>query len=192
MNNNSTFFFLKQLLFHPSKVGALLPSSSSLKNVIVEFARQNLRDHELVEIGPGTGAFTFDLERLALEKEVQFSVVEINKEFYEYLKVRLSSRTNLLNICSSELSTYKDLMRPYLVISSIPLKSLDKRKSRDILNTFNQILQNNVDSLILQYSYGTQPPPLPDTKEASLCWVEVQFIFRNMPPATLWKLEKCT
>lgn len=189
MNNNSTLFFLKQLFFHPSKVGALLPSSSSLKNVIVEFARQNLKDHEIVEIGPGTGAFTLELEKLASEKDIPFSVVEINKNFANYLQSRIASQTTLLNICASDLGSHKTLENPILVISSIPLKSLDKQKARDILKTFQQVLLRNADSIIVQYSYGTLPPPLPDDTESPLQWEQVSFVIRNVPPATIWRLR---
>lgn len=189
MNNNSTFFFLEQLFFHPSKVGALLPSSSSLKNVIVEFARQNLRDHEIVEIGPGTGAFTLELENLASEKAIPFSVVEINKNFASYLQSRIAPQTTLLNICASELGSHKIFENPLLVISSIPLKSLDKQKATDILRTFHQVLRRNADSIIIQYSYGTLPPPLPDDTESSLQWEQVSFVIRNIPRATVWRLH---
>lgn len=188
MNNNSTFFFLKQLLTQPSKVGALLPSSSSLKNVIVELVREQFKNHEILEVGPGTGAFTFDLECLAFEKKAPFCVVEINKNFTEYLKTRLAPNTTLLNICTSELGSYKDLAKPYIVISSIPLKSLARQKAADIIRIFHQILEGSPESVIIQYSYGTQPPPLLDDMISLLKWEQVSFVIRNVPPATVWRL----
>lgn len=188
MNNNSTFFFLKQLFFEPSKVGALLPSSSSLKNVILEFTKAELKNHEVLEIGPGTGAFTLDLESLTTEKLKTFSVIEINKNFADYLRTRLKPSTNILHICASELNHYRNLENPYLVISSIPLKSLSRQKTVEILKTFHSVLIGHPESIIIQYSYGTQPPPLL-TESASLQWEQVSFVIRNMPPATVWRLR---
>src|SRR5882724_6396340 len=56
-HDDSPLHFLGEFVREPLKVGAILPSSKALSRVVVESCHIHSHD-TVVELGPGTGAFT--------------------------------------------------------------------------------------------------------------------------------------
>lgn len=76
--------FLKQTLANPKRTGAVAPSSKQLADLIVKSAEFSAGD-TIVELGPGTGAFTKNILG-SMPDDSDYFGIEINKKFSEYLQ----------------------------------------------------------------------------------------------------------
>ncbi|MGE3164297.1 MAG: class I SAM-dependent methyltransferase [Planctomycetota bacterium] len=80
--------FLKEFLTHPQEVGALAPSSRRLAEAMID-GFDLARAQTVVEIGPGSGAFTQRiLERAGPETRVV--AVELNAAFVDSLRAKFA------------------------------------------------------------------------------------------------------
>ena len=76
--------FLKTFFKERKQVGALAPSSKFLVKKMcdkIDFSTAK----NIVELGPGTGVFTEEILKRA-NPDCKIFVIELNTEFYEYLK----------------------------------------------------------------------------------------------------------
>lgn len=78
--------FLREYLRHPLRTAAILPSSPSVARQMAS-AVPTEGDPVVVEIGPGTGAFTGEIQRRLGGRGVQLAV-ELNNSFAERLRGR--------------------------------------------------------------------------------------------------------
>ncbi|MFY8216914.1 MAG: class I SAM-dependent methyltransferase [Chthoniobacterales bacterium] len=84
----------------PQGTGAIFPSSSSLAKRIVRMAGVAEADR-VVEIGPGTGAFTFEI-LATMRKDTRFFAVERNAAFVQHLRNRFPN-AQILEGCATNL-----------------------------------------------------------------------------------------
>ena len=99
--------FLKEFLKHPTKVGAVAPSSPGLVAAMMDwFDWQAIRN--VVEFGPGTGVFTEGILR-HLHADAKFFAIERSHEMAEAARARCpsakiieGSATDLDAICDAE------------------------------------------------------------------------------------------
>lgn len=122
--------FLWEFIKHPTRVGAILPSSHYLAREIVKQIPKNLkRDRTLIlEIGPGTGAFTDKIvTRMNLRAGAsELHLVEYDPIFCKKLREKYRSFPNIKIFQGSILDhTLKETCgRKYdYVISGLPLNS---------------------------------------------------------------------
>jgi phospholipid N-methyltransferase len=80
--------FVGQFLSNFKTTGAILPSGSMLARAMTRPARRADGPRRLLEVGPGTGAFTKKLLD-ALEDGDELHIVEINRTFADYLERKL-------------------------------------------------------------------------------------------------------
>lgn len=71
--------FIKEFVLHPTKTGAIAPSSPALASLIVEAARVS-ESRMIVEFGPGTGVFTEQILE-EMPEGADFFAVELNERF---------------------------------------------------------------------------------------------------------------
>lgn len=147
--------FIKQFIKHPTKVGAILPSSGYLARRMVEdidfYSCKNI-----VEYGPGTGVFTREIIRKK-HLDTKFLIIEQNVEFYNLLVNQYGQLPNvfLVNGSVEEVEMY---LRKYhmpsvdVIISGIPFTSLPKKVTNIILSKTTKILTKEGRFITFQYS----------------------------------------
>jgi phospholipid N-methyltransferase len=80
--------FLGQAMRHYRTTGAIAPSSAALARVMTESLRRHRGAKRVLEVGPGTGAFTKRILR-SLNLGDEFDIVEINPKFSRRLEREL-------------------------------------------------------------------------------------------------------
>jgi phosphatidylethanolamine/phosphatidyl-N-methylethanolamine N-methyltransferase len=80
--------FLGQAVKHYRTTGAIAPSSAALARVMTESLRRHQGPKRVLEVGPGTGAFTKRILH-ALKPGDAFDIVEINPAFSTRLRREL-------------------------------------------------------------------------------------------------------
>jgi phospholipid N-methyltransferase len=80
--------FFGQFFTNFKTTGAILPSGGFLARKMTHPVRRSDGPRRILEVGPGTGAFTRHLLR-TLQSGDELHIVEINRTFAEYLESRL-------------------------------------------------------------------------------------------------------
>lgn len=80
--------FVSQFITNFKTTGAVLPSGGMLARAMTRSARGADGPRRILEVGPGTGAFTRHLLRL-LQPGDELHIVEINRKFADYLERKL-------------------------------------------------------------------------------------------------------
>jgi phosphatidylethanolamine/phosphatidyl-N-methylethanolamine N-methyltransferase len=78
--------FLGEFLLHPTKTGAVAPSSQSLARTMVEWIDLP-RAKTVLEYGPGTGVFTAHIVR-RMPADAKFAAIELNPRLAELFRQR--------------------------------------------------------------------------------------------------------
>lgn len=118
-------FFLAEFLRNPRAVGSVLPSSSTLAEMMVDSLPERLPG-TIVELGPGTGSFTsLVAERLA--GDARYVGVELNVNFCELLRQRFADESGRMRFACGSAERLGDYLRSLgidgadYVISGLPL-----------------------------------------------------------------------
>lgn len=82
--------FVSQFITNFKTTGAVLPSGGVLARAMTRSARRADGPRRILEVGPGTGAFTRHLLR-SLRSGDELHIVEINRKFADYLERKLLS-----------------------------------------------------------------------------------------------------
>jgi phosphatidylethanolamine/phosphatidyl-N-methylethanolamine N-methyltransferase len=170
--NWDLLLFLKAWARSPRKVGAVIPSSPVLAKAM---AKQ-------VELEPG---------RLVVERGIRpedLIVVEMDPVFCSRLRQRFP-QLRILNIDATRLEPV--LRRHHIdhvdtIVSSLPLLSLDRKSQGAILRQSFQLLGGR--GTFIQYTYGVGSPICSQFyRGLGLSGQRLSQIWRNMPPATIWR-----
>lgn len=82
--------FMRQMWRQTSTTGAVMPSGRLLAKAITRPLAELDSPRRILEIGPGTGAFTDQIVR-ELRPEDRLDLVEINSEFADYIRRRFEN-----------------------------------------------------------------------------------------------------
>ncbi|PGK51704.1 SAM-dependent methyltransferase [Priestia megaterium] len=184
----STLRFLKEYIKHPRTVGALLPSSPRLvKQMIapINFEQATC----IVEYGPGTGVFTEEIIRRKREDTVLL-IIEYNNEFYHELQRKYGRIKNVHIVCDSAEHTTKYLQQCNIqkvdyVVSGLPFTSLPKDVSKNILQTTKDLLGDDGDLILFQYSRFKQ-----NLLKTFFMNIRTKRVLQNVPPAFVFTCSK--
>lgn len=180
--------FLKTWLRRPLRTGAIAPSSSALAHLIT---RDIVPDGgPVIELGPGTGAFT----RCMLEKglpEDHLTLVENCPDFTVLLGQRFP-RARLLEMDVSRMrqreSPWKDL-QAQAVISGLPLLTMGLRAQWNVVGACMQSLQ--AGAALYQFTYLTRCPIAPEVlARLNLRAERVGSALFNLPPASVYRISR--
>ncbi len=181
----AAFAFATALLRDPRSVGAVVPASRWLAEAM---GRQldGCGCEVLLEVGPGTGAITrvLDARRCAFSRVV---ALERDQWMAEVLQERFPD-IEVVNGCATELVRHVRSAGPVAIVSSLPFRSLPQDVVMGCVQALTDTLDSHPGSLLLQYTYGRTPPfasPAP-----RFVWTRVAQVARNLPPATIWRLER--
>lgn len=186
---DDALYFLRRFLRQPRYVASIWPSSRHLARRM--FAELPLSSGDVViEYGPGTGAFTVEVERLRGEGvDVRYLGIERDRGMYEFLVRRfpgldfeLGDAVDVLSICRE-----RRLPDATAVISGLPLVFLDRPVVEAIFAGTGQCLKR--DGVFRTFSYVHSYPSrsAAELRELmGLCFEEYQLgtpVLRNLPPA---------
>jgi phosphatidylethanolamine/phosphatidyl-N-methylethanolamine N-methyltransferase len=188
-NRRSKLFFLKQYLRNPFGTGGVAPSGRQLAKLMV--ARIAPQPSEvIVELGPGTGAFTRELLAQGVEP-ANLILVEFNKEFVKFLKREFPN----LRIVQGAAQDLPQLLKTMgqtsvkKIISGIPLRSMKPMECRQIAMAVSAVLEPG--GMFVQFSYfKASPVPKAVAVEAGLAGQCVGGVLNNVPPAYVWQYTR--
>ena len=183
---DEVLFFLRRWVRHPLRLGAVIPSSKALTTLVAEQVK--LRPNRIiVELGPGTGCLTRSLLEAGVPTERLF-VVELDPELCSYLKKSLPNvqviHGNACDLPALIPQQYHGCVST--VISGIPMTTLSQETQRSIISAAFSLMDEEGD--MLQYTYRPVSP-IPAGR-LGLSKERVGVIFRNLPPATVWRYQR--
>lgn len=127
-------------------IGAVAPSGRFLARAIASELRDRNGPMRVLEVGPGTGALTWEIVRY-IRPHDQFDIVELNAGFVQALERRfrrdwhfrrVADRTRILHMPVQELAA--DHAYDY-VISGLPLNSFPTELVQTILESFHRLIK---------------------------------------------------
>lgn len=178
--------FLREFLRNRKQIGSVIPSSNRLTKAMV-----NQIDYKkakvIVELGAGLGTFT-DLLVEKIGNETVLIVVEINDNFFEILKKRFESRSNIIIVKDSAENLDKILdklnyEKADFVISGLPFLNFSKELREKIFKVVSNSI--NCNFILFQYTRILESELL---QYYNL--VKREKIYFNIPPANVYVLEK--
>ena len=188
-NRRSKLFFLKQYLRNPFGTGGVAPSGRQLaKLMVANLAPQP--SEIIVELGPGTGAFTRELLAQGVEP-ANLILVEFNKEFVKFLKREFPKLCIVEGPAQDLPQLLKTLGQGSVnkIISGIPLRSMKPAECRQIAMAVAAVLEPG--GTFVQFSYfKASPVPKAVAAEAGLAGQCVGGVLNNVPPAFVWQYTR--
>lgn len=171
----------------PRRIGAIAPSGQALAELIT--SQINAGSGPVIELGPGTGAFT----RMLLErgvKEEDLTLVEHGPNFVALLQSRFP-KARVLRVDAAQLGKL-DLGAGApvgAVVSGLPLLNMSTRQILAILTgAFAHI---RADGGFYQFTYGPRcPVPKSFLDRLGLRATRVGRTLLNVPPATVYRIMR--
>jgi phosphatidylethanolamine/phosphatidyl-N-methylethanolamine N-methyltransferase len=178
--------FMGQILRRPGQVVALAPSSPALCAEMT--ARLDPAKGPVIELGAGTGVIT----KAILDRGIaphHLHTIEMNPIFYAHLE-RHFAGVNHHQMSAADVGDL-GLSNVQAVISGLPLLSMPLTLQRAILGgSFAQLAP---DGRYVQFTYGVTPPVARALRDdLSLEWERSARIWRNMPPARVYRFSRST
>ncbi|OUT57211.1 MAG: hypothetical protein CBB71_16235 [Rhodopirellula sp. TMED11] len=186
--------FLKEFLRHPTRVGAIAPSSPGLVRAMVEsFDWQTVRN--VVEFGPGTGVFTEAVAK-NLHPEAKFVAIEQGADMVQTTRQRCpdvnvihGSATDLNSICEAAGIGQIDA-----VVCGLPWASFPESLQTEIMDVMLDRMADGATFATFAYWQGViLPAGLRFSKRLKRSFSEVgrsNTVWRNLPPAFVYRCKK--
>lgn len=147
--------FLKEYVKHPRNTGAIAASSPQLAKGMMNKIDFNNANY-IVEIGPGTGAFTREIMKRK-RPSTFLLLIEINEAFYAILQKRYQHDPSVQVIHGSAEKIEEYLMTLHIskidyCVSGLPFSSLPATVSTNILKNVTNSLTPDGKFITFQYS----------------------------------------
>lgn len=182
--------FLREFLRNPGSVGAIWPSSPALARQMVDAAGVRTAER-VVEIGPGSGAFTGEIlsalkpgaRLLAVEKSA--ALARNVAERFPAARVREDCATRLAEVLREEA-----FAAPQSIVSGLPWAAFPQDLQRAILREVHRVLDGGGTFTSFAY-YGPHRLPAGQRFRSLLAefFSDVQrtpLVLNNMPPAFVY------
>ncbi|OKO88345.1 SAM-dependent methyltransferase [Bradyrhizobium sp. NAS80.1] len=186
MPNDFLSFFLSWLSA-PRRVGAIAPSGAALADLITR--EITAATGPILELGPGTGAFTHKLLKRGVRQE-DLTLIEYGSDFMKLLQVRFpGARVLWMDAARLAAERLYDGAPVGAVISGLPLLNMSTRKVVSIVGgAFTHIRPGGA---FYQFTYGVSCPiPRPVLDRLGLRAKLVDRAMLNVPPAAVYKLTR--
>lgn len=178
--------FMGQILRRPGQVVALAPSSPGLCAEMT--AGLDPARGPVIELGAGTGVIT----QAILDRGIAPSAlhtIEMNPIFHAHLQARFPG-VHHHKMSAGDVGDL-GLSDVQAVISGLPLLSMPLGLQRGILG--GSFAQLAADGVYVQFTYGPKPPVARALRdEMGLDWQISRKIWRNMPPARVYRFSRPT
>lgn len=192
--------------------GAIAPSSRFLARAITRYLRQRPTDQpvRVLEIGPGTGAFTNTIVK-HLQDGDRFDLVELNESFADHLRQRFATEPKWSRVAAfsevhvQPLQEFQSDASYNFVISGLPLNNFPVDLVRDIfdhyfrhlapegvLSYFEYQFVRTLRTRIGSASERTRMQAIEDIMSAHCRDHRIRrdWVFANLPPAWAQHLKK--
>lgn len=185
---------IKQFFVNPRTIGALCPSTPFLaKEITSNIGLEKKRC--VVEIGPGTGAFTKHIME-GISPDATFLAVEINEKVYDVFKRKFPT-VKAYNRCASELDQIlesENVDKVDAIVSGLPWAAFPHDLQNKLLDSIIKNLQD--DGVFTTFAY-LQGMVLPSArrfrKKLKSIFSEVKVgkvVWHNIPPAFVYRCSK--
>jgi phosphatidylethanolamine/phosphatidyl-N-methylethanolamine N-methyltransferase len=177
--------FVWSLIKNPKAVGAASASSQDLADLITrEISR---RDSPVLELGAGTGSFTYALLRRGIPEE-DLVLVDYGSDFARLLQCRFQ-RARILWCDATRLQEVPNLPVFGAVISGLPITILPRAKVRMILEGAFSFMRRG--ARFYQFTYSPRSPfNSNDLQSLGLKASIMGTSWKNLPPATVYSIER--
>jgi phospholipid N-methyltransferase len=172
--------FLKRFIEEPGRVGSIAPSSRFLCQRMLKKVNWS-KAGVIVELGPGTGAFTKAIIRKKRPDSV-YILVERDPQFRAMLRDRFPEaviREEAVNI--GQYVNEMGVDHADVIISGLPFANFPEELRATILNEVQTVLAPG--GLFITFQYSLQ---LQSELEARFSQVDVEFTPLNIPPAFIY------
>ncbi|OKO78534.1 rRNA adenine N-6-methyltransferase family protein [Bradyrhizobium sp. AS23.2] len=186
MPNDFLSFFLSWMSA-PRRVGAIAPSGAALADLITR--EITAATGPIIELGPGTGAFTYSLLKRGVRQE-DLTLIEYGSDFMKLLQLRFpGARVLWMDAARLAAERLYDGAPVGAVISGLPLLNMSTRKVVSIVGgAFTHIRPGGA---FYQFTYGVSCPiPRPVLDRLGLRAKLVDRAMLNVPPAAVYKLTR--
>ena len=180
--------FLKTWLKRPMKTGAVAPSSNALARIITS----DILPHggPVIELGPGTGAFTRGILAKGLPED-QLTLVENSPDFAALLRQRFP-KAQLIEMDVTRMRMWNapwNNMQAQAVISGLPLLTMGLRAQWNVVGACMQSLR--AGAAMYQFTYMTRCPIEPEILARHGLRAEHMGSAKfNLPPASVYRISK--
>jgi len=182
--------FFWQWFNNPKEVGAIFPSSGSLAKAMAMQVK-NTNDGSIIELGAGTGVITTALLQTGV-KPKQLQIVEKNPAMAQALRLHFPD----LDIIEADVSShFRSITKQQLnneintIVSGLPMLLFDAKQQYSLLKRAFSLMAKS--GTFIQFTYGLTPPISKAVMERlGLQSTRVAFVWRNTPPAFVWRLDR--
>lgn len=175
--------FLGEMIRNPDEVRAIAPSSAATAKLISEGVEQ-VRG-PIVEIGPGTGAFTKAILARGIAPE-RLTLLELNPRFCDDLREKFPG-VNVLNRSAEDIRDI-GLTDVGAVISGVPVLARPDLQRAVVGRAFEVMAP---DGFFTQITYANNSPVTPAMQaELGLSTRKRGTIWANLPPARVYEYRR--
>ncbi len=178
--------FFSRWIKHPLRLGAVLPSSKTLTDLVSRHATRD-PDGIIIELGGGTGRLTRSLLNVGIPPEKLY-VLELDPELGAFLKKAMPQVNVIIgDACDlPKLIPAEYVGNVKTVISGMPMTTMPMEIQRRILKAAFEVMSE--EGQLLQYTYRPVSPL--STEKHGLSKKRLGVAFKNLPPATVWQYMK--
>ena len=156
--SNQTLKFLGSFVRHPRQVGAVVPSSPALAKAMVR-GLNVAGDQSVVELGPGTGAFTRAILR-HLPAPDRYLGIELNDDFVGHLRRRFPG-ANFIHGSAEQMHDHHAEARlgsAAAVLCGLPFASLPQSVQANVVDGLDRLLERGGEFRTFQYVHAYNLP----------------------------------
>lgn len=186
MSKDLLSFFLAWMSA-PGRVGAIAPSGPALAELITREITAS--SGPIIELGPGTGAFTYKLLQRGVPQE-DLTLIEYGSDFVKLLQMRFPG-ARVLWMDASRLANSRLFEGAPVgaVISGLPLLNMSTRKIVSILGGAFSCMRSG--AAFYQFTYSMRcPVPRPVLDRLGLKATLLDRALLNVPPASVYRLTR--
>lgn len=173
----------------PLRIGAVLPSGAALARAMAK-AVDVAKPGTVVELGGGTGSVTRALLKSGIAPS-DLVIIERDEGLYRLLVQRFPGCHVIFGDAThlKELVTAAGVGPVKAVVSGLPLLAMAPLRQRILLRQSFALMGE--DGLFVQFTYGPASP-VPERRLARLGLKAklAKRVWRNMPPATVWRFTR--
>ncbi|SFK75280.1 Phospholipid N-methyltransferase [Streptosporangium canum] len=191
---NDTTLFLGQWMRSPGTVGAVAPSSRRLaETVTTPVPRRG--DPVIVELGPGTGAFTAEIQR-RLGGRGHHMAVEINPRLADFLAARHPKVDVVVDDAARlpQLLEDRGFHKADAIVSGLPWAAFSEETQTRLMDAVTAIMDPNTAFTTFAYSFAKRLPPAQRFRQRLLDTFEEVVVGRtvwgNLPPAFVYHARR--
>jgi phosphatidylethanolamine/phosphatidyl-N-methylethanolamine N-methyltransferase len=186
-----SMFFFQQYILRPGLIGSVAPSSQALAREMLDWLELD-RAQAVLEVGPGTGAFTKALLP-RVRKECRVVLIELNADFVATLRrhfpgvtIYNESVANARSICDREGIAHADC-----IVSGLPWASFPPALQKSCLAAIAGVLRPGGQFVTFAYRGVDMLPRARRFREnLDRCFREVttsRTVTWNLPPAAVYR-----